>query len=209
MKSTNTQKILSNHVLRSESLRLDKAIRLLALDFFFDDMSTALDVSSQTGIVSSLEHFYEYSLLIKEAALDKTPLDSLWLRRLFQFERDGEDIRIMPNTFFYEEHKTRGPSGMLLSREEFTHNLRRFLSERLGSRIAAKDSIASRLRLFDPCIQLVLHGTCHGDHSASHELDESWFNRRTRFHLQQIIILDNLHAINIADDFPTRIKKQR
>jgi len=43
MKSKTTQRILSNHVLRSESLKPNKAIRLLALDFLFDDVSSALD----------------------------------------------------------------------------------------------------------------------------------------------------------------------
>lgn len=223
MKSTNTQKILSNNVLRHESLRLDKAIKLLALDFLFDDMYTALDVSSQTGIVSSLEHFYEYSVLIKDVAMDKAPWDSPWLSKLFQFEKDGEDIRIRPNTFLYEDYETRRqsssqsvehlepcePSVVSLSREEFIQSLRRLLSERLASRIRAKDRISSRLRLFDPCIQLVLYGTCRGEHSASHELDEGWFNRRARFHIQHIMILDNLHAVNLADDFPSRIKSQR
>jgi hypothetical protein len=220
MKSTNTQKILSNHILRHASLRLDKAIKLLALDFLFDDMSTALDVSSQTGIVSSLEHFYEYSLLIKDAALDKTPWDSPWLSKLFQFEKDGEDIRIRPDTLLYEDYEARSqsssqpveprePSAVSLSREEFIQSLRRLLSERLASRIRAKDRVTSHIRLFDPCIQLILYGTCRGEHPASHELDEGWFNRRARFHLQHIMILDNLHAVDLVDDFPARMRSQR
>lgn len=223
MKSTYTQKFLSNHILRHESLRLDKAVKLLALDFLFDDMSSALDVSSQTGIVSSLEHFYEYSLLIKDAALDKTPWDSPWLSKLFQFEKDGEDIRIRPDALLYKDFEARRQSSsqsvehleprkssaVSLSREEFIQSLRRLLSERLASRIRAKDRVTSRIRLFDPCIQLVLYGTCHGEHPASHELDEGWFNRRARFHLLHIMILDNLHAVDLADDFPTRIKSQR
>jgi hypothetical protein len=189
----------------------------MALDFLFGDMSSALDVSSQTGIISSLELFHEYSLLIRDAALDKTPWDSPWLSTLFQFERDGEGIRIRPDTFLYEDYITTRtqsvehlePPTALLSREELTHNLSRLLSERLKSHIAAKDSRSLHLRLFDPCVQLILHGTCRGDHSASHELDEGWFNRRARFYLQHIMILDNLHGFDLADDFPTRIKSQR
>jgi hypothetical protein len=184
-------------------------------------MSSALDVSSQTGIISCLELFYEYSLLIRDAALDKNPWDSPWLRALFQFERDAEGVRIRPDTFLYEGYITRlgdfptqsaehlEPPTVSLSREEFIHNLNWFLSERLQSRIAAKDSISLHLRLFNPCTQLILHGTCRGDHSGSHELDEGWFNRRARFHLQHIMILDNLYAFDLVDDFPARIKSQR
>lgn len=220
MKSKTTQKILSNHVLRSESLKPNKAIRLLALDFLFDDVSSALDVSSQAGILSSLELFCEYSLLIRDAALDKTPWDSPWLSTLFQFEKDGEDIRIKPETALYEDYRTREPfpsqsteiqepSAVSLSREEFTRNLSVFLSERLRSRIAAKARISLRLRLFDPCIQLVLHGTCRGSHSASHQLDEDWFNRRARFHLLHIMIVENLQAFDPLVTFRIRIWSQR
>jgi len=212
--------MLSDHLLRRENLGLDKAVRLLALDYLFDDMSSALDVSSQTGIISSLELFYEYSLLIKDAAVDKTPWDSPWLRTLFQFEVEGEGILINPGTFLYEDYRTRGssptqpgehlePSVVSLPREEFTHNLSRLLSQRLHSRIEKKDDILSRLQLFDPCVQLILHGSCRGGHLAAHQLDEAWFNRRARFHLQHIIILDNLYAFGLLDDFPARVKSQR
>jgi hypothetical protein len=192
----------------------------MALDFLFDDMSSALDVSSQTGIISSLELFYEYSLLIRDAALDKSPWDSPWLRTLFQFEKDGEGIRLWPETALYDDHRTREPSlsqstglqelsAVLLSREEFTRSLSVLLAERLRSRIAAKARISLRLRFFDPCIQLVLHGTCRSDHSASHQLDEDWFNRRARFHLQHIMILDNLYAFDPLVSFRVRIWNQR
>jgi hypothetical protein len=217
VESASIQKIFSNYVLHCESLKDDKALRLLAFDYFFDDMSSAFDTSSQTGVISSLELFYEYSLLIKDVALDKAPWDSPWLTSLFQFEKDGEGIRIRPGTFIYDNRDTREPTPeyskghpvALLSREEFTQNLSQLLSERLDSRIKDKDDILSPLHLFDPCIQLVLHGTCRSEHSACHELNEAWFNRRARFHLQHIIILDCLYTFSPLDNFPTRVKKQR
>jgi hypothetical protein len=207
-------------VLRCESLRLDKAVRLLALDFFFDDMSSALDTSSQIGIVSSLELLYQYSDLVREVAVDKAPWDSPWLSTLFQFEKDGERIRIRPGTFIYKGYR-RGSSSepekhqehlaKSVSRGAFTQNLRRLLAERLYSRIRDKDSMTSRLRLFDPCIQQIIYGSCRIDHSAPHQLDEAWFNRRARYHLQHIMILDNLYAFGLLDDlpFPIRVKSQR
>ena len=219
MKSKTSQRILSNHVLRSENLKSNKAIRLLALDYLFDDMSSALDLSSQEGTISSLELFYEYSRLIRDAALDKAPWNSPWLTTLFQFERYGEGIHIMPETALYEDHREREtsgqstdlqePSAVSLSREEFTRNFCMYLSERLKSRRETKARLLSRLRLFDPCIQLALHGTCRSDHSASHQLDEEWFNRRARFHLLQIMILENLHAFDPFVNFRSRIWMQR
>ena len=208
-------------MLRCESLRVDKAVKLLALDFFFDDMSKAFDSSSQAGVVSSLELFYQYSLLIRDAAVDKAPWDSQWLSTLFQFENDVKGVRIRPGTLIYEDYMTRGSSlgrseeenpehlVISLSREEFTQSLSRLLAERLYPRIKEKDRVTSRLRLFDPCIQQAIHGSCRSDHSACHQLDEAWFNRRARCHLQHIMILDNFYAFGLLDDFPARVKSQR
>ena len=219
MKSKTTQKILSNHVLRSESLKPNKAIRLLALDYLFDDMSSALDVSSQAGIISSLELFYDYSRLIRDAALEKVPWDSPWLTTLFQFEKNGEGIRIKEETVLYEEYRpspgqstdVQELSAISLSREDFTRNFNLLLAKRLQSRIEAMAREFLRLQLFDPCIQLVLNGTCRDDrdHSASHQLDGEWFNRRARFHLLRILILESLYAIDPLLDFPRRIWSQR
>jgi hypothetical protein len=223
VKSAKAYKILSNHVLRCESLRLDsqaRAVRLLALDYVFDDMALAFDTSSQDGVVSSLELFHQYSVLIRDVAVDKTPWDSSWLMTLFQLEKDGEGVRIRPGTFIYEEYRTRKPSphqsaedlepaAVTLSREEFAQNLSRALSERLYARIKDKDRTTSRRRLFDPCIQVVIYGSCRGDHSAAHQLDVAWFNRRARYHLQHIMILDNLYAFGLLDDFPSRVRNQR
>ncbi|KAH8984685.1 hypothetical protein EDB92DRAFT_1470073 [Lactarius akahatsu] len=216
--STTSRETLANHILRCDPLDpFDKAFKLLALDLYFDDMSSALDVSSQSGILSSLHLFFEYSLLMREAALDKAPWVSPWHCTLFQIETDGEDVRTKPGTLVYDDSlqcdSSRSAeqlehSAVSLSREKYSENINRLLWERLNTRVSEKDRLSSRLSLFDPCISLTLHRTCHLDHSASHCLDESWFNRRVRFHLQQIMILDNLHAFG-RTEFPERMKSQR
>jgi hypothetical protein len=213
--STNSRKALANYILRCDPL--DKASKLLALDFYFDDMSSALDVSSQAGIVSSLHLFHEYSLLMRDCAWEKAPLDSPWLCTLFQIERDGEEVRVKPGTFLYEgsirgesprpEEQLEG-SAASLSCDNFSENINRLLWERLNTRILEKDRLSSRLSIFDPCIQVTLHRTCGLDHSASHRLDESWFNQRVRFHLQQIMILDKFYAFG-RTDFGERMPRQR
>jgi len=178
-------------------------------------MSSALDVSSQSGMVSSLQLFYEYSLLMRDGALDKAQWISPWLCTLFQIERNGENVRTKPGTLMYEHCMQGGSSrpkeqlkysplsSFKLSRQKFSKNLNRLLWERLNTRISEKDRVSSRLSLFDPCIQPTLHETC-----CSHHLDESWFNRRVRFHLQHVMILDNLHAFGLTEG-PERMESQR
>ena len=213
--SSNSRKTLAGYILRCDPL--DKASKLLALDFYFDDMSSALDVSSQAGIVSSLHLFHEYSLLMRDSALEKAPLDSPWLCTLFQIERDGEDVRMKPETFVYEG-STRGSSprpedqlehsAVSLSYDNFSENINRLLWERLHTRISEKDRISSRLSIFDPCMHVTLNWPCGSNHSVSHRLDESWFNHRVRFHLQQVMILDNLHSFG-RTEFRERMPSQR
>ncbi|KAH8984684.1 hypothetical protein EDB92DRAFT_2117028 [Lactarius akahatsu] len=205
--STTSQKTLADHILHCNPL--DKVLKLLALDFYFDDMSSALDVSSQSGFLSSLQLFHEYSLLMRDGALDKAPWNSPWLCTLFQIERYGEKVRIKRGTLLYE-HCTRGGSSrpkeqIKLSRQMFSKSLNRLLWERLNTRISEKDRVSSSLSLFDPCIQPrpILHETCCSDH-----LDEGWFNRRVRLHLQHMMILDNLHAFELTKG-PERMESQR
>ncbi|KAH9065009.1 hypothetical protein EDB87DRAFT_1574732 [Lactarius vividus] len=152
--STTSQKTLADHILRCD--RLDKALKLLALDLYFDDMCSALDVSSQSGFLSSLQLFYEYSLLMRDAAFDKAPWNSPWLCMLFQIERHGEKVRIKQGTLLYE-HCTHGGSSrpkeqIKLSRQMFSKSLNRLLWERLDSRISEKDRVSSSLSLFDLCV---------------------------------------------------------
>jgi hypothetical protein len=173
-------------------------------------MSLALDSSSQSGILSSLQVFYQYSLLMKEAALDKAPWDSPWLCTLFQIEKHGEKVRIKPGTLVYE-HCKRGSllvqsknSARLtkLSREGFRKNLRCLLWERLNTRISEKDLVSSSLSLFDPCIQPTLHETCLSHH------DEASFNKRIRLHLKHVMILDSLYAFGLTEG-PKHMERQR
>ncbi|KAH9172875.1 hypothetical protein EDB89DRAFT_2229121 [Lactarius sanguifluus] len=216
--STTSRETLAYHILRCDPLDpFDKAFKLLALDFYFDDVSSAMDVSSQSGILSSLHLFFEYSLLMREAALDKAPWVSPWHCTLFQIETDGEDVRTMPGTLVYDDYlqcdSSRSAeqlehSAVSFSRAKYSENINRLLWERLNTRVSEKDPLLSRLSIFDTCIQFTLYRTCRLEHSASHCLDESWFNGRVRFHLQQIMILDNLHAFG-RTEYPERMKSQR
>ncbi|KAH9075547.1 hypothetical protein EDB83DRAFT_2312005 [Lactarius deliciosus] len=117
--STTSRKTLASYILRCDPL--DRASKLLALDLYFDDMSSALDVSSQSGIVSSLHLFHEYSLLMRDGALDKAPWDSPWLCTLLQIEGDGEDVRMKPGTFLYEGCM-RGDSSQPEEQSEVQHS---------------------------------------------------------------------------------------
>lgn len=185
----------------------------MALDFYFDDMSLALDVSSQCGILSSLQNFYQYSLLMRDAALDKAPWNSSWLCALFQFENHGEKVWMKSGTLVYEHYKRGNSSAttvqaknsayiIKVSRAQFRKNLRCLLWERLNTRISEKDIVSLSRSLFEPCIQPTVHETCPSHH------DEASFNQRIRLHLKYVMILDNLYAFDPSED-PKHVERQR
>ncbi|KAH9075550.1 hypothetical protein EDB83DRAFT_2549245 [Lactarius deliciosus] len=204
--SMTSRKTLVNHILRSDPFDpFDKGFKLLALDFYFDDMSTALDVSSQSGIVSSLHLFHEYSLLMRDAAFDKAPWNSPWICTLFQIERDGEDIWTKPGTFMYEDSlQSDSPrperlseySTVSLSREKFSESLNRLLWEQLNARNSEKDRISLSMGSVVWIIRPPIISTKAGS------IEE------VRFHLQQVMTLDNIHAFG-RTEFPERVNKQR
>ncbi|KAI0258663.1 hypothetical protein BC834DRAFT_696808 [Gloeopeniophorella convolvens] len=186
---------------------LDKALGLMALDFLFDDIPAAIDTSSQSSLISSLQLLHRYSALIREAALHEAPWSSeSWLPLLFQFRQDGEGIRVKPRSFLYTSE-----AGSTLSREDFSRTLQTSLFNRLRTRVEQAEKIIARVSIFDLCMQMVLHGRCHVTHEGvvAHELGEGWYNRRIRFHLLRIMVSDNLLTISVTDDFPSRIRTQR
>ena len=147
---------------------------------------------------------------MKDAALDKTPWNSPWHCSLFQIECCRKKVQMKPETAIYEHcnsSTTNVPpksSARLtkLPRDEFCNSLKRLLWERLNARISEKDRVSSSLSLFDPCLQSALHGSCGSPH------DETLFNQRVRFHLQHVVILNNLHALGLTET-PQRMESQR
>ena len=197
---------------------LDKAIELLALDYLFDDLWPILNCSSRSDAISALRLFHRYSALIKEIVLNKTPWKLPWVCALFQVKEHDGQIQVIPATFLYEgsaiakNRQSTDQPEVLLSRVEFGDNLRRLLSERLHTHVMTADNISSGLSIFDPgflCASRWSDGKGHEGYSASHQVGDSWFSQRLRFHLLRIIILDNLHAISRVDGFRSRIRAQR
>ena len=194
---------------------LDQALQLLALDSLFDNRSSILKCFSRADAISALRLFHRYSALVKEAASSKTPWKSPWLCTLFQFKKEGEHIRIVPETFLYERSaitqnsKPADKSGALLSQKKFGDNLRKLLSERLHARLVEADNIiTSRLSMLNPDMWCASDEKHHGDHAAP-QPGHGWFSERVRFHLLRIIILDDLHSFSRIDNFHSRICAQR
>jgi hypothetical protein len=187
---------------------LDNALKLWALDYFFDNVLSILNDPSEPGTILAAKLLQWYSSLIKEVASHKAPWKLPWICALFQIKEDGAHIRITPATFLDDAFKTTKRSqsadivGALLSRDEFGNILRRHLAERFRTRIMV-DRISSC-----PCVQFASHKSCHEGFPDTQPCN-SRFNQRVRFHLLRIMILDEFYFISQADKFSSRISNQR
>jgi hypothetical protein len=187
---------------------LDSALKLLTLDYLFDNGLSIVNETFETGAIPAVKLFWWYSALVREVALHKDPWKAPWICTLFQIKEDGALIRITPATFLDEAFGTTikfqsDVSGACLSHREFGNNLKRLLSERLRTRVLV-DHISP-----NPYIHLASHESCHEVFANSRQLCNNRFNQRVQFQLLRIIILDNLYSVNRVDKFSTRISTQR
>ena len=178
---------------------LNNAIKLFSLDCLFDDIRTIARNSRQSEAVSILDLFRQYSLLMREAALERTPWEVPWLRALFQFKKDGLRINIRPGTFLSRGFEKSSTSSVSPLPSEFLSHMRRLLLDRLYTRMMKQDCVFASLTVFDSYIRFVPNDSENnqGDHLDSGPLAEKWFNLRIRVHLQRIIIFDNVCSVKI------------
>jgi len=172
----------------------DKAVKLFALDRLFDDISIVVGDSPQHDALSILDLFHQYSLMMREAASERSPWEVQWLRALFQFKKDGERMDIRRGTFVFDHlqaNKTLGDAGGSLLLSEFVRNMKRVLIERLWTRTLKEDDLGfAKLSVFNPYLQFV--SDKNGQRSCPGPRQErgNWFNHRVRVYLQRIMILD-------------------
>jgi hypothetical protein len=177
-------------------------MKLFSLDCLYDDIHTIARNSRESGAASILDLFRQYSLLMREVALERTPWEVPWLRTLFQFKKDGPRINIRPRTFLFRGFKKSPTSSVSPLPSEFLSNMRRLLLDRLYTRTMTQDSIFASLTVFDPYIRFVPNDSENnqGDHLDSGPLAERWFNLRIRVHLQRIINVDDVCNVKSPPD---------
>jgi hypothetical protein len=192
--------------------KVDKAVKLFALDCLFDDISIIVDNSPQHDAPSTLDLFHQYSLMMREAASERSPWEIPWFRALFQFKKDGGGVRIdiRRGTFLFNHlhaSKTLGDAGGSLLLGEFVRNMKRVLVDRLRTRTLKEDHIFAKLSLFNPYIRFVSDE--NGQRSSPRQDNGNWFNHRVQVHLQRIMILDTLYGIGPEGSPSARMKYQR
>jgi hypothetical protein len=189
----------------------NKAAALLCLDHIFDTPPHIQGATIQHTI-SSLAMFYTYVRLLHNIANLVEPCHDPLVQKLFAFQVSREDMfEIFRSASLHREvddkqerlfHEKDGKRSV--SRGDLSHILKFYLGERLQSRIMEENDICRRAKVFSPCLNALL-GTCARvdcprDHVDPAILNPDWYNLRVRIHLQQILIFQNLHFVNLRTE---------
>jgi hypothetical protein len=161
--------------------------------------------------------FYAYTRPLHDIASLVDPCNNQGVQQLFAFQALREDVfSIFPCAFLYREVANQQvlffqekDGKRSVSRRDLSHVLKNALGERLRARVMEENDICRRMRVFSPCLYALL-GTCTRpecprDHPDPAKLNPDWYNDRVRIHLQQILIFQNLHFVNLG---PERGKQQ-
>ncbi len=209
-RSPHFEKGLVNILRRS---KVDKAVKLFALDCLFDDISIIVSNSLQHEALSTLDLFRQYSLMMREAASEGSPRDSPWLHALFQFTTtDGMHTDIQRGIFLFDHlqaNKTLGDAGRSLLLGEFVRYMKRVLVDRLFTRTMKEESIFAELSFFNPYIWSDPNENGQRSRPAPRQDNGNQFRDRVQVHLQRIVILDTLYGISPKDRPSAWTKVQR
>jgi hypothetical protein len=189
----------------------NKAAALLCLDHIFATPPHIQEATIQHTI-SLLAMFITYTRLLHDIANLVEPCNDLLVQKLFAFQVSREDMfSVFPGASLYREvdnqqeppfHEKDGKRSV--SRRDLSRILKNYLAERLRSRIMEENDICRRAKVFSPCLNALL-GTCTRtecprDHVDPAILNPDWYNLRVRIHLQQILVFQNLHFVNLGTE---------
>jgi len=190
---------------------------LLCFDHLFSDPSLSeLEIRTGEQAISFLELFHKYVRLMHQVIMHQKPWDSAGIQKLFAFYPASEDYLILRRgTFIHDCYKgeefprSQTENDLKVPCLNFWQHFNESLTARLHQRVLVETDI-SRVHVFDPCPSIGFCGQCNkNDCHLAHELDVPWYNRRARFHFQQILILHTLQTLPDVMDFPTCIRQRR
>ena len=168
--------------------------------------------------ISTLEIFYAYARLLHDLVLTADPCRKRMVQKLFAFSAvRGDSFSVPKGTILYNaiaklDVRPEEENGeiRLISEAALSQVFKTCLSERLHYKVMEENEVCRRARIFSPC-RNALEGTCHRpechrEHVEPGRLTPKWYNDHVRIHLQQILIFQTLHSVDLG---PERWWQQR
>lgn len=202
------------HLGRNFYLQKNMPAALLCLDHYFVNPPRIIVMKGQE-VAEILWMFHAYARLLHDVAFDRDPCNNPSIQKLFGFQRSTENLFLVPRGTFLHGiligyrspiHRNDAES-MLVSNWDLSQGFRRSLCDRLRRRVLEENEMCRKAQAFSPCLSFVVSGICNRtgcpqEHLRGTDLTLEWFNIRVRLHLQQILIFQTLHSIDIGLELP-------
>ncbi|KAJ7139395.1 hypothetical protein C8R44DRAFT_867547 [Mycena epipterygia] len=183
----------------------DAAVTLLCLDHRFA-RPPKTQVLPIDAVAKELQVFYTYVKLLHHFAFNVDPCASPIAEKLFGYRREGEDNYSIPQHTFIRRALPgdRSSEGtVILAGSDLRMIFQRSLRHRLAQKVREENAACRMTKAFEgPClIFAIFNGQCNWANCPQEHLTSSFdsqeYNLRVRIHLQQILIYQSLHNINL------------
>lgn len=213
------QAIVSNDIPRLRQLGLkfhfeaNKPAALLCLDHVHRS-PFGFQGTTHEEMISTLEIFHTYARLLHDFTFSPDPCHERTVQKLFAFKPRMEDNFAVPKgTFLYNAIASAEPMVQsdetddqvrLVPQTELSQVFKQSLSERLRCRVMEENEVCRSAKVLSTCLN-ALEGSCQRsecprDHVDPARLNPKWYNDRVRIHLQQILIFQTLHSIDLGQE---------
>ncbi|KAH9992492.1 hypothetical protein BJV74DRAFT_397873 [Russula compacta] len=177
----------------------NKPAALLCLDHSFRDMNREVVTSgSGSQILDRTRALCDYGELVQDLLSVLEPWTKQSIQRLFSFTVHSSGRIYLPKGTFLHRSYERSQRYQVLNEDakvqaKSFHDLyQSTLRRRLFEKFDAYCNNSLSVRAFDPCENFASGRCDRSDCQRPHSLDHAWFERRLRFHMFQISILDSI-----------------
>ncbi|THU96851.1 hypothetical protein K435DRAFT_754482 [Dendrothele bispora CBS 962.96] len=202
----------ANHFLEANNI----PAAILCFDHYYGAMPS-LSKLSVFDLTRELKDFLLYIRLLSSTMTAGNPQDSDDLAKLFAFQRLSESQILLSKGSYL--HSKLGDStsvsdqDSILPPQDLLDLIRKYIGQRLRNRILKENSDCKNARAIYLCLNFSLHGSCNRNekctdaHVEQSSFDVAYYNARIRVHLQQVLILKELHALDFASESLTTQRK--
>lgn len=175
---------------------------LLCFDHYYTSPLTFQDLDVYQ-MADELNTFRLYIQLLLHVHGHPNPVEMAEFSKLFGFQKLSENHVLLSNgSYLHRAYRSVYSSeDIQLYTLEFLAHFRTCIANRLRGRVSEQNNICKTSRTFTPCLTYAVLEFCHRDascrdaHIRMASFTSPFYNTRIRIHLQQILIVSDLHFV--------------
>ena len=182
----------------------NKSAAFLCFDHTFRGVNGQTGITgSDTQILDKTAALCDYADLAQRVLSLPEPWVQKGVQRLFAFTVHSGRVCLSRGTFLHglaaPQRRQSLNEGIMMEVGSFYELYQRSLRQRLWERLHVYCNSSLSVRVFEPCEAAVIGRCDRTECQRRHELDHTWFDKRLRFHMFQITILNLLWFIRMDE----------